>query len=239
VPTPHINAPDGAFAPTVLMPGDPLRAKHIATTFLDNWEQVTDVRGMLGFTGFYGGQRVSVMGSGMGMPSAAIYITELVREYGVTTIIRVGTAGVYQPDLKLREIVVATDAVTNSNMPQLLEAPTPIAASPRMLAVVKQVAEEKDVHLNLGTVFTSDIFYEPDTKAQDEHTSDGVLAVEMETAALYSICAIENVDALAIFTLTDHLVTGEHLSSDDRQLTVDQMLELGLHTAVAAERQSI
>ncbi len=218
------------------MPGDPLRAKHIADTFLEDAEEVTNVRAMLGFTGKFEGQRVSVMASGMGMPSAAIYVTELVRYYGVERIIRVGTAGVYQPDLQLRQIVVATNAVTNSNMPELIGAPSPIVATPRMLDVVTEVAASNSVSLELGTVFTSDIFYEPDDTARDRHTADGVLAVEMETAALYSVCAIEGAEALSMFTLTDHLVTGEHLSSEERQLTVDEMLELGLRTAIAADR---
>ena len=236
VPTPHINAPEGAFATTVLMPGDPLRARHIAETFFDEHDRVTDVRGMLGFTGNFEGHRLSVMASGMGMPSAAIYITELVRHYDVSTIIRVGTAGVYQPDLQLRQVVVATEAVTNSNMPEILGAPTPIVPTQRMVEVVGEIAQAHDVEPVYGTVFTSDIFYEPNDDARDRHTANGVLAVEMETAALYSICAVEGVEALSMFTLTDHLVTGEHLSSDERQLTVDHMLELGLHTAVAADR---
>lgn len=217
------------------MPGDPKRAEHIASTFLTDWEQVTDVRGMLGFTGVFEGHRLSVMASGMGMPSAAIYITELVREYGVSTIIRVGTAGVYAPDLALRRIVAAETAVTNSNMPELIGAPTPIAASPRLLQVVQDVSAANNVDLELGTVFTSDIFYEQNSNAQDHHTANGVIAVEMEAAALYSVCAVEGAEALAMFTMTDHLVTGEHLSSDDRQLTVNEMLELGLRTAVAAD----
>ncbi len=217
------------------MPGDPRRALHIAETFLDDWTQVTDVRGMLGFTGSFEGHRLSVMASGMGMPSAAIYITELVRHYDVSTIIRVGTAGVYQPELQLRQIVAATDAVTNSNMPELIGAPTPIAASPRMLDVIRDVSAAQGTDIHLGTVFTSDIFYEQNSDAQDHHTANGVLAVEMETAALYSVCAVEGAEALSMFTLTDHLVTGEHLTSDERQLTVDEMLELGLRTAVAAD----
>jgi purine-nucleoside phosphorylase len=238
VTTPHINAETGAFASTVLMPGDPRRAQHIAETFLDGWEQVTDVRGMLGFTGSFEGHRLSVMASGMGIPSAAIYITELVRHYGVSTIIRVGTAGVYQPDLALRQIVAATDAVTNSNLPELIGAPTPIAASPRMLDVVQRVSIARGIDVQLGTVFTSDIFYEPTDDARHRHTANGVLAVEMETAALYAVCAIEGAEALSLFTMTDHLVTGEHLTSDERQLTVNEMLELGLRTAVAADEDA-
>ncbi len=217
------------------MPGDPRRAQHIAERFMDPWEQVTDVRGMLGFTGEFEGHRLSVMASGMGMPSAAIYITELVRHYGVRTIIRVGTAGVYQPALQLRQIVAATEAVTNSNMPVLLGAPSPIVPSARMVEVVKNVSESQGIELQLGSVFTSDIFYEPNDAARDHHTANGVLAVEMETAGLYAVCALEGAEALSMFTLTDHLVTGEHLSSDERQLTVDEMLELGLRTAVAAD----
>lgn len=216
------------------MPGDPLRAKHIADNFLTNSTEVTNVRGMLGFTGSFDGVRLSVMASGMGMPSAAIYVTELVRSYGVARIIRVGTAGAYAPDLALRQIVVATDAVTNSNMVDLLGAPTPIVATPRMLDVVTTTAASTGTSLSMGTVFTSDIFYEPDNDAQDYHTANGVLAVEMETAALYSVCAMHGAEALSMFTITDHLVNGEHLSSDERQLTVDEMLELGLRTAVAA-----
>lgn len=238
VVTPHINAPDDAFATTVLMPGDPKRAEHIAETFLTNAVQVTDVRGMLGFTGAYDGEPISVMASGMGMPSAAIYITELLRSYDVSTIIRVGTAGAYSPKLALRQIVVADEAVTNSNMPELLGAPSPIAPSSRMLGVAEQVAASRDVELAKGKVFTSDIFYEPDDSAREMHTANGVLAVEMETAALYSICALEGAEALSMFTITDHLVTSDHLSSDERQLTVDEMLELGLRTAVAAIRSA-
>ena len=220
------------------MPGDPKRAEHIAETFLDGADQVTNVRGMLGFTGHFEGHRVSVMASGMGMPSAAIYITELARAYGVKTIIRVGTAGAYAPDLQLRQIVAATDAVTNSNIPRLLGAPSPIVASKRLLDVAASVARAEQVDLVMGTVFTSDIFYEPDDSARDRHTASGVLAVEMETAALYSICAIEGLEALSMFTITDHLVSDTHLSADERQLTVDEMLALGLRVALTAERDS-
>lgn len=233
MPTPHINAPDGAFADTLLMPGDPQRAKHIAERFLDDADLVTDVRGMLGYTGTYEGRAVSVMASGMGMPSAAIYITELLRSYGVRRIIRVGTAGVYAPDLALRQIVAATDAVTNSNLPEIIGAPAVLEPSAALLATAQGVAEQHGIDLQTGTVFTSDIFYEPNDDARHEHTANGVLCVEMETAALYAIAAVEGAEALTLLTMTDHLVTGEHLSSQERQLTVDEMLELGLRTAIA------
>jgi len=234
MPTPHISAPDGAFAPTVLMPGDPKRAARIAHNFLDGAELVTEVRGMTGFTGTWQGMPISVMPSGMGVPSAAIYITELIRSYGVTRLIRVGTAGVYQPDLGLRQIIAAESAVTNSNLPAMIGAAGRIVGSASLLAAATATAETHDVSLITGQVFTSDVFYEPNNDAQDRHTADGVLCVEMECAALYAIAALEGVDALAMFTMTDHLVTGEHLSSDERQMGVDEMIELALNTAVHA-----
>lgn len=233
MPTPHISAPDGAFAPTLLMPGDPKRAARIAEVFLDNAELVTDVRGMTGFTGTWKGLPVSVMPSGMGVPSAAIYITELARHYGVQRMIRVGTAGVYAPELGLREIVAATAAVTNSALPGALGAPEELVATASLLAKANEVAAGSGVSLVTGTVFTSDIFYEPDDDARLAHTANGVLCVEMETAALYSLAALEGFEALAMFTMTDHLVTGEHLSSDERQQGVDEMLALALDIAIA------
>ena len=234
MPTPHLSAADGAFAPTVLMPGDPKRAARIANKFLDNAELVTDVRAMTGFTGTWKGTPVSVMPSGMGMPSAAIYVTELVREYGVTRLIRVGTAGVYQPDLALRQIIAAESAVTNSNLPAMIGATEPLTAAPALLQAARDTASATGVSLLTGQVFTSDVFYEPTNNAQERHTAAGVLCVEMECAALYAIAALEGIEALAMFTMTDHLVTGEHLSSDDRQQGVDEMIELALDTAVRA-----
>jgi purine-nucleoside phosphorylase len=234
MPTPHLSAADGAFAPTVLMPGDPKRAARIANKFLDNAELVTDVRAMTGFTGTWKGTPVSVMPSGMGMPSAAIYVTELVREYGVTRLIRVGTAGVYQPDLALRQIIAAESAVTNSNLPAMIGATEPLTAAPALLQAARDTASATGVSLLTGQVFTSDVFYEPTNNAQERHTAAGVLCVEMECAALYAIAALENIEALAMFTMTDHLVTGQHLSSDERQQGVDEMIELALNTAVRA-----
>ncbi|MCL4120490.1 UNVERIFIED_CONTAM: hypothetical protein GTU68_006770 [Idotea baltica] len=234
MPTPHLSAADGAFAPTVLMPGDPKRAARIANNFLDDAELVSDVRAMTGFTGTWKGTPISVMPSGMGMPSAAIYITELIREYGVTRLIRVGTAGVYQPDLSLRQIIAAESAVTNSNLPDMIGATAPLAVSPGLLQAARDTAAATNVSLVTGQVFTSDVFYEPNNDAQAAHTANGVLCVEMECAALYAIAAVEGVEALAMFTMTDHLVTGEHLSSDERQKGVDEMIELALNTAIHA-----
>lgn len=235
MPTPHISAPDGAFAPTVLMPGDPRRAARIAENFLDNAELVTDVRAMTGFTGAWKGTPISVMPSGMGMPSAAIYITELIRSYRVSRLIRVGTAGVYRPELQLRQIVAADAAVTNSNLPAVLGTTNDdLRASPDLLATAQLMATKSGVDLTTGTVFTSDVFYEPNDDARDMHTANGVLCVEMETAALYAIASQEGAQALTLMTMTDHLVTGEHLSADDRQKGVDEMIELALDTAAAA-----
>jgi len=234
MPTPHISASDGAFAPTVLMPGDPKRAARIANNFLDNAELVTDVRAMTGFTGSWKGVPISVMPSGMGMPSAAIYITELIRSYGVQRLIRVGTAGVYQPDLQLRQIIAAESAVTNSNLPSMIGASEPIVGTPSLLETAKRTAAANGVSLMTGQVFTSDVFYEPNNDAQAVHTANGVLCVEMECAALYSIAALEGAEALAMFTMTDHLVHHQFLSSNDRQQGVDEMIELALDTAAAA-----
>lgn len=233
MPTPHISAPDGAFAPSLLMPGDPKRAARIAEVFLDDAELVTEVRGMTGFTGTWKGTTVSVMPSGMGVPSAAIYITELARHYGVSRIIRVGTAGVYAPDLALREIVAAERAVTNSSLPDVIGAPSDLVVTDSLMATALSVAAAAGVSLVTGKVFTSDVFYEPDDDARLAHTDDGVLCVEMETAALYALAALEGFDALAMFTMTDHLVTGEHLSSAERQQGVDEMLALALDIAIA------
>lgn len=231
--TPHINAPDGAFAETVLMPGDPRRALHLAETFLDDSDRVSDVRGMCGYTGTFDGTRISVMPSGMGMPSAAIYATELIRFYDVKRLIRVGTAGVYDPDLQLRSLVAATEAVTNSSIPDLLGAARPLRCSPNLLEMARSAASAMGVDLVTGTVLSSDVFYEPNDDARLEYTANGVVCVEMEAAALYAIAELEGAEALAIMTMTDHLVNGDHLSSEERLLTVDEMLELGLRTAVA------
>ncbi|MEM7095482.1 MAG: DeoD-type purine-nucleoside phosphorylase [Actinomycetota bacterium] len=232
MPTPHLSAPDGAFAPTVLMPGDPRRAARIAEVFLSDAELVTDVRAMTGYTGTWKGIPVSVMPSGMGVPSAAIYITELARAYGVTRMIRVGTAGVYAPDLQLRTVVAARDAVTNSALPGVLGAPAKLVATAALLKQAQVTAADAGTDLSVGTVFTSDVFYEPDDDTRLAHTAAGVLCVEMETAALYALAALEGFEALAMFTMTDHLVTGEHLSSDERQEGVDEMLALALDIAI-------
>ena len=232
--TPHINAPDDAFAASVLMPGDPRRAQYIAENHLDGAELVCDVRAMTGYTGTWKGQPVSVMGSGMGIPSAAIYITELFRFYGVQRIIRVGTTGAYSPDLALRSMVVASEAVTNSNLPELIGAPAELRPTPSLVAAAQAAASAAGRDLTLGKVFTSDIFYEPDDSMMVEHSANGVVCVEMETAGLYAIAAVEGAEALSLLTVSDHLVHSEHLSSEERQETVDEMIEIGLAVAIGA-----
>lgn len=231
MPTPHISAGDDDFASTVLMPGDPLRARHIAEHFLSDARKVTSVRAMDGFTGTWNGTPISVMPSGMGVPSAAIYITELVRHYRVRRILRVGTAGVYDPDLALRNIVIADTAVTNSNLPRVLGASEPFAATPAIANLAEAVAGERGLAVTRGTVFTSDVFYEPTDETREHHTANGVLCVEMEAAALYSLAQLEGFEAVALLTMTDHLVTGEHLSALERQHGVDEMIALALDVA--------
>jgi len=234
MPTPHIEAAAGDFAPVVLMPGDPLRAAYIAEAHLDSARRVTNVRNMSGYTGTWNGKPVSVMASGMGMPSAAIYLTELFREYDVETIVRIGTSGAFQPDLPLRALVAASSAVTNSAMPELLAGgPIDMQATPSLLDACLAQAEQLNLTVRTGMVFTSDIFYEPDDSSQQEHTANGVLCVEMETAALYAIAQLENRRALSLLTMSDHLVTGERLSSDERQSSLDEMIGLALATTLS------
>lgn len=216
------------------MPGDPRRARYIAENHLDGAELVCDVRAMTGYTGTWKGQRVSVMGSGMGIPSAAIYITELFRFYDVQRIIRVGTTGAYSPELALRSLVAAGEAVTNSNLPELIGAPAALRPTPSLVDAARAAATSAGKELTVGKVFTSDIFYEPDDAAMNEHAAAGVLCVEMETAGLYAIAAVEGAEALSLLTVSDHLVHGEHLSSDERQETVDEMIEIGLAVAIGA-----
>lgn len=232
--TPHISSGSGEIAPTVLMPGDPLRAAHIAENFLEAPKLVNQVRGMTGFTGTYQGHPVSVIPSGMGMPSAAIYITELARFYGVTRIIRVGTTGAFQPDLELRSIVAAESATTNSNLAAVVGAPAQLVAAPALLGAAQTAADQAGLSLRTGPVFTSDVFYEPESNSTvADQTAAGTLCVEMEAAALYALAATENFEALALLTVTDHLATGEQLSSAERQTGVDEMLALGLTVALA------
>ncbi len=212
------------------MPGDPLRATYIATNFLSEVKQITNVRNVTGYTGMYKEIPVSVMASGMGMPSAAIYVTELYRHYQVQNIIRIGTAGSFSTDLPLRSLVVADSCFTSSSMPSLLDpaADSILLPSFELLEASTKVAEDEKIEVVRGQVFTTDIFYEPNENLTTEMHAAGVVAVEMECAALYAIGQLEKRGALSLLTLTDQLATGESLSTDERQSSLNEMIDYAL-----------
>jgi purine-nucleoside phosphorylase len=228
--TPHINAPEGAFAETVLMPGDPLRAKHIAETFLTDAVSVNTVRNMFGYTGTYKGKAVSVLGSGMGIPSMSIYATELVKFYGVKNIIRIGSCGGLPLDVKVRDVVIGMGASTDSNVNRNRLAGMDFAAMASFSLLEKAVAaaRAKNINVKVGNVFTSDLFYNPNETLFDTLEKYGVLAVEMEAAGLYGVAAEYGINALAIFTVSDHIRTGEALSAELRQTSFNEMVEVAL-----------
>ena len=242
IKTPHINANKNDFANTVLMPGDPKRAKFIAENFLENAVLVNDVRGVQGYTGEYKGKKVSVMASGMGVPSMAIYSYELFNFFGVNNIIRVGSAGSYQKDVKVRDIVLAKSAVTDSNYVSAFfeDKNYKPLCSDVLLESAKNIAIEKNFNFHIGEVFTSDIFYEREDLPEEEKAVNkwgkaGILALEMETAALYTNAKISGKNALTICTISDSLVTGEALSADERQSSFIDMINLALQVAVNME----
>ena len=229
IPTPHINAPEGAFAETVLMPGDPLRARFIADNYLENPELVNNVRGVQGYTGLYKGKKVSVMASGMGCPSIGIYSYELFNFYNVSNIIRIGSAGAISPKLKLKDIVIAMSAYTDSGYISSFgfrgnAAP---CCSYELLAKAMENAKELPCNVVCGPLFSSDAFYS-DSGQTETLARLGVLAVEMEAAALYMNAARAGKNALAICSISDSLVTGEELSAEERQIGFRNMMELGL-----------
>lgn len=231
-PTPHIAAKPGDFAETVLMPGDPLRSKFIAETFLENPVLVNNTRGVQGYTGTYKGKRVSVMASGMGMPSIGIYSYELFNYYDVENIIRVGTAGVVRPDLKVRDIVIGQGACTNSNYVNQFELPGTFApiCSYELLKKAVDAAEKLGVTPVVGNLYSSDAFYD-DSMGLSKWQKMGVLAVEMEAAALYMNAARAGKNALAICTISDNPFTGEVTTAEERQMTFTKMMEIALEIA--------
>ena len=236
-PTPHINATPKDFAKTVLMPGDPLRAKFIAENFLENARLINNVRGIQGYTGEYKGKKISVMASGMGMPSIGIYSYELYNFFGVENIIRVGSAGGMTERVKLRDIVLAQGACTDSayaGQYGLSGAFAPIADF-TLLKKAAENAEQKGLRFHVGNILSSDRFYGDDTEASAKWSKMGVLAVEMEAAALYMNAARAGKKALAICTVSDHLLTGESTSAEERQTTFTAMMELALDTALDME----
>ena len=231
--TPHINAAPGDFAETVLMPGDPLRAKYIAETHLEGSRQVTDVRNMLGFTGLYNQNAVSVMAHGMGIPSASIYCTELVRAYGVKRIIRVGSCGTVHPDVRLRDIVIAMGASTDSGVNRMRFGGYDLAAlaSFDLLRSAVRAAEKRGLRFHVGNVFSADLFYASDPNQFDLIRKNNILGIEMETAGIYAIAAEHGVEALAICTVSDDININERLSPEERQTSFDEMIELALEAA--------
>lgn len=232
--TPHNHAAMGSIAETVLMPGDPLRAKLIAETYLTDLTCFNEVRGMLGYTGLYHGVRLSVMGSGMGCPSMGIYCHELYHEYGVERILRVGSTGGMIPELKLGEIVLAQGVSTDSNFPAQYGLPGTFApiADFGLLRKAVEAAEEMAMPVRVGNILCSDVFYNDRPERSAEWTKMGILAVEMESAALYCTAARAGKQALCMMTVSDNLVTKEEMDADARQNSFHDMIKLALKTAI-------
>lgn len=236
--TPHINANPGDFAEICLLPGDPLRAKHIADNFLSNAKLITDVRGMLGFTGTYRGTEISAMGVGMGMPSATIYYTEIIKYYGVKQLIRVGSCGGISEKINLRDIVVGMGACTDSKTNRIRFKGHDFAAIADFSLLEKTVtaAKQLDINIKIGNLFSSDDFYNVEPEFFTTMAEMGVLGVEMEASALYRVCAENAAQGLAICTVSDHIPRQEALSSSARTTSFNSMIELALETIVPTKK---
>jgi purine-nucleoside phosphorylase len=231
--TVHIGAKKGEIAETVLMPGDPYRAKWAAETFLEDPQLVNEVRGMLGFTGLWNGHRVTIQGSGMGMPSLSIYANELIRDYGAKTLIRIGSCGGMQPHVGIRDVILAMTASTLSTpsrgiFKELNFAP---CADWSLLSAAAKAAEAKGTKTHVGGIYSSDVFYDERPDLNEQMTRHGILGVEMEAAELYNLAARHSVRALAVLTVSDHLQTGEALPSEDRERSFGDMVEIALTAA--------
>ena len=235
--TAHINAAPGDFADTVLMPGDPVRARYIAETFLHDARRVTDVRNMWGFTGSYKGRAVSVMAHGMGIPSASIYTHELITQYGVRRVMRVGSCGTTHPDVELRDVIIAMGASTDSGVNRMRFGGYDLAALASFDLVEKAVAAARTagVRFHVGNIFSADLFYTPDTDMFETMARYGIFGIEMEAAGIFPIAAENNAEALAICTVSDDIPNGRHLSADERATTFDEMIHIALETAVAGD----
>ncbi len=234
MPTPHISAQFGDFAETVLMPGDPLRAKFIAENFLEDAQCITQVRNMFGYTGTYKGKRVSVMGSGMGVPSVSIYATELYKDYGVEKIIRIGSCGAVRDDIKIRDIVIGMAASTDSNVnrQRLHNVDFAACADFSLLKSVVDTAEKMGKEVHVGNIFTADLFYTPQPEMFASMEKYGILAVEMEAAGLYGVAAEYGKKALTVLTVSDHIKTGEQTTATERETTFKDMMELTLESVL-------
>ncbi|MBA7542851.1 Purine nucleoside phosphorylase DeoD-type [subsurface metagenome] len=229
----HIGAKEGDIASTILLPGDPLRAKYIAENFLTDTICYNKIRGMYGYTGIYKEKKVSIQGTGMGIPSISIYLNELITSYKAKNLIRIGSCGSMQADIKIRDVILAMSASTNSHINKIRfngmdYAPT---ADFNLLKKAYDIALEKNISVKIGSVLTSDTFYQDDPNSWKHWANYGVLAVEMETAALYSLAAKFKVNALSILTVSDSLVTREETTSEERQKTFNQMVEVALELA--------
>lgn len=237
-PTPHNEARPGDIARAVLMPGDPLRAKYVAEHYLEDPVCFNTVRGMLGFTGTYRGRRLSVMGSGMGVPSIGLYAYELYQFYGVESILRIGSAGGVAEDVRVRDVVIALGASTNSGFAEQYGFPGQLCATASwlLLRAAVEAAERLGVRTDVGQVFTADQFYSDNAKAGELYRKFGILALEMETAGLYWTAQRLRKQALSILTVSDHIFTGEALSAQERQDSFHEMMEVALETAWSAVR---
>ncbi len=236
--TPHINAKMGDFADVVLMPGDPLRAKYIAETFLQDVRQVNNVRGMLGFTGTYKGRKISVMGHGMGIPSCSIYAKELITDFGVKTLIRVGSCGAVMDDVKLRDVVIGMGACTDSkvNRQRFKDHDFAAIADYDLVHNAVEAAKARNVNVRVGNLFSADLFYSPDPDMFKVMEKYGILGVEMEAAGIYGVAAEFGARALTICTVSDHIKTGEQTTSEERQTTFNEMIEIALDSVLLGDK---
>lgn len=231
----HIGARPGEIAETVLLPGDPYRAKWAAETFLDGPKLVNEVRGMLGYTGTWNGHTVTIHGSGMGMPSLSIYVNELIQDYGVRTLIRIGSTGAMQPKVKLRDVIIAmtASAVSTPSGTIFKELNFAPSADWSLLSAAVKAAENKGISSHVGGIYSSDTFYDERPDLNAEMTRHGILGVEMETAELYTLAARFGVRALSVLTVSDHLQTKEELPSDERENSFADMVSIALEAAFA------
>jgi len=233
--TPHINAERGDFAKTVLLPGDPLRAKYIADTFLEDVRQVNDVRNMLGFTGTYKGKEISVMGSGMGIPSCSIYAKELITEFGVENIIRVGSCGAVSREVKVRDVIIGMGASTDSKVNRMRFGGHDFAALADygLLRKAVDAAEAAGISVKVGNIFSADLFYTPAPEMFDTMEKYNILGVEMEAAGLYGVAAEFGAKALTILTVSDHIRTGEVTTAEERQSSFNEMIVVALDSLLS------
>lgn len=231
--TPHIKPNGVEIAETILLPGDPLRAKFIAETFLEDYKCFNEVRGMLGYTGTYKGKKISVMGTGMGPASMGIYSWELINVFGVKNLIRIGTCGAMQKDIELYDVIFGMGAATDSNYGHQFNLPGqfPLTASFELLEKAKKIADDKGQKVHIGNILSSEVFYNADPTSNKKWQDVGIMAVEMESVALYWNAIKAGVNALCILTVSDHIITGEQTTSEERQTAFTNMMEIALELA--------